>query len=255
MNDLAQLASPSKSVNCFRFLVKNKIFLGTPAHVVIYPMDRIWKISDFLKDFPLDQFDWKLPASYLNGLGTVSDFAYVELKNNDLPSLKLDTTFSKKPRLVNMVYRMPLDPEAQWKVDATCALSEAVLYPSIAPNLLETVVGKGFSGHSGAAVLDRSSGDCLGIYVRRAAAVPLKQRVMEKTEHLGAFQAAIRCYLGISDIRDHVLRKEDIPELQHDVAVKRGICLPGHQMAALIEAPAVHLRDLEGKEAPDTPSC
>eukprot|EP01031_Cornospumella_fuschlensis_P026856 gene26856-32456_t len=197
--------------------------------------------------FPLDKFDWTFPAIYLNGLSPVSDFAYVELKETDLPSLKLDTTASREPRLVNMVYRMPFDPEAQWKVDGTWASNEAVFYPSIASNLLEAV-GQGFRGLSGAAALDRSSGDCLGIFVRRAEAVPLKQRVMQKTEHLGAFQATIQRYL------DHVLRKQDIPELLQVVVVKCGVFLPGHQMAALIEAPAVHLRDLEGKAAPESPS-
>lgn len=240
----AKAAAPSGSVNCFRFRMGDKTILAAPAHVAIYPKNRIWKFSSFMSDFPWQEFDWKVPAKYFSALAPEHDLAYVEVEDQG-PTLDLVTQPLDLPTSVNVVHRMPFDHNAVWHEKGTWGTEEAVLYPAINESLVEAG-GLGFRGLSGAAALDRRTGNCVGIFVRKAEALALKVPASAPPSPTG-FQKLLQDYLGITD----TLKKSDLHEVIQVVSVRRGVFITGEQIERLMHEPVVHLRDVVGTTAPE----
>jgi hypothetical protein len=244
-------AAPSRGVNCFRMNFDGRVLLGTPAHVAIYPKNNRWVFSNFLKDFGLDKYDWKVPVGYMDGLNCENDFAYCDVDDNrGLTVMKMAPSRFEGPMPVSLVYRMLLDHDGEYHDCGSWGTVQTTLYDSISRPLTEAA-NVGYRGLSGAAAIDVETETCVGLFVRKGGLVRLKEAAGGvQSNNMGLFQSCLQKFMGISDIRQNMLRKDHIPELNQVFSVKRGIFLRSSQMKALLDEPCVHLRDLEGKRAP-----
>lgn len=257
----AVACAPSKGVqNCFRMLLDGKKVLGIPAHLAIFPKNNVWTSSNFLKDFDLNQFDWKISVKYLYGLKCENDFAWCEYDFGDNEGLFMSPLRSQGPTPVNVVYRIPFDHDCQLYEGGTWGVMQTVIDDAISSPLLEAS-NAGFSmGMSGAAAMDATTGACVGLFVRGGRLTNQKESPIIKYDaaQRSYFQAKVQDFLGItgihhqlSDLTSNILRKQDIPELRQAYAMKRGIFLRSSQICSLSNDPCIHLGELEGKRAPD----
>ena len=261
-------ASASRFLNAWRIQFGSRRFLITPAHVAVYKKHDRWLISNFLRDFK--HLNWFIPAVYLANFKPEDDLAWTEVPpDSEGTFLDLSTDAILYPTNVDFYFRQPYNAEGKWVDNSSFASITSVLYPSPESALLEAI-DVGFRGMSGAIALKQETTELVGMFVRRGAALGLKEgaevpkfahhRTKETiAEHSSATtpslspELKILCeyfnqkFERIEKKMDYLLQdalmKHDLNQLLGIVALRRGLVLPSHAIMKHIEtSPAVELR-------------
>ena len=167
-------SAPSKLVNCWRVKFGNKYYAITPAHVAIYPKNKIWTKSPFLRE--LNQLEWKMPSNYHLTQSLTEDFAWAEIpKPGEQHYLDHTEDIITDPVNVNFYFRQPYDIKGKWQEDSSFVALNATLFQSPKSELVEALE-VGFRGMSGAIAIGEL-GKFHGILVRRGAVQDIKDPI------------------------------------------------------------------------------
>ena len=171
--EMIRLSAPSKLINCWRVKFGKKYYAITPAHVAIYPKNKIWTKSPFLRE--LNHLEWKMPSNYHLTQSLTEDFAWAEISKPGEHYLDHIEDIITDPVNVNFYFRQPYDIEGKLQEESSFAALNATLFQSPKSKLVEAL-DVGFRGMSGAIAIGEL-GKFYGILVRRGAVQDIKDPI------------------------------------------------------------------------------